>query len=354
MARAVGGPGRGRRRAARGAATGEAVVGPRRPRQQRRRRAVCRGPPRRGRLERRRGAPRPRSTRVARAAAEAGVALVPAPTRRPSGLRRGRRRGRRHPRHRCAAPGCPTGRLGWLAALPETAHVIAVDLPSGQDPMGGELDPDGVFADETVTFSVAKPVHLLPADRAGLRAAHRRRHRPRRSTTSPVVAPRSTTTTSPRSGRCRCHRRQVLPRACSASWPAASPTPAQRCSASPPRSRPGAAWCATSARRRPTGAGPGRGPGGGARRRAGAGLGGRARARRRRRGATGAAAAARRGARGAGRRRAGRRRRRRARPARRQRAAGTARMPSPSSPRTRGSCARLLTRLGAGRPRPTR
>ena len=28
--------------------------------------------------------------------------------------------------------------------------------------MGGELDPDGVFADETVTFSVAKPVHLLP------------------------------------------------------------------------------------------------------------------------------------------------------------------------------------------------
>jgi ADP-dependent NAD(P)H-hydrate dehydratase / NAD(P)H-hydrate epimerase len=61
-----------------------------------------------------------------------------------------------------ARPGLPEWAVGWLAALPETAHVIAVDLPSGQDPMGGELDPDGVFADETVTFSVAKPVHLLP------------------------------------------------------------------------------------------------------------------------------------------------------------------------------------------------
>ena len=61
-----------------------------------------------------------------------------------------------------ARPGLPEWAVGWLAALPESAHVIAVDLPSGQDPMGGELDPDGVFADETVTFSVAKPVHLLP------------------------------------------------------------------------------------------------------------------------------------------------------------------------------------------------
>ena len=61
-----------------------------------------------------------------------------------------------------ARPGLPGWAVGWLTALSETAHVIAVDLPSGQDPMGGELDPDGVFADETVTFSVAKPVHLLP------------------------------------------------------------------------------------------------------------------------------------------------------------------------------------------------
>ena len=61
-----------------------------------------------------------------------------------------------------ARPGLPQWAAGWLAALAESAHVIAVDLPSGHDPMGGELDPDGVFADETVTFSVAKPVHLLP------------------------------------------------------------------------------------------------------------------------------------------------------------------------------------------------
>lgn len=61
-----------------------------------------------------------------------------------------------------ARPGLPAWARAWVAALPDTAHVIAVDLPSGQDPMGGVLDPDGVLADETVTFSVAKPVHLLP------------------------------------------------------------------------------------------------------------------------------------------------------------------------------------------------
>lgn len=61
-----------------------------------------------------------------------------------------------------ARPGLPDWAVAWVAALPESAHVIAVDLPSGQDPMGGALDPDGVFADETATFSVAKPVHLLP------------------------------------------------------------------------------------------------------------------------------------------------------------------------------------------------
>lgn len=61
-----------------------------------------------------------------------------------------------------ARPGLPSWAVGWVAALSDTSHVIAVDLPSGQDPMGGALDPDGVFADETVTFSVAKPVHLLP------------------------------------------------------------------------------------------------------------------------------------------------------------------------------------------------
>ncbi len=61
-----------------------------------------------------------------------------------------------------ARPGLPDWARAWVAALPESAYVIAVDLPSGQDPSGRALDPDGVLADETVTFSVAKPVHLLP------------------------------------------------------------------------------------------------------------------------------------------------------------------------------------------------
>jgi hydroxyethylthiazole kinase-like uncharacterized protein yjeF len=50
-----------------------------------------------------------------------------------------------------------------VEAVPDGAYVVAVDLPSGQDPGGEALDPDGVFADETVTFGVVKPVHLLPA-----------------------------------------------------------------------------------------------------------------------------------------------------------------------------------------------
>ncbi|MGL5852264.1 MAG: bifunctional ADP-dependent NAD(P)H-hydrate dehydratase/NAD(P)H-hydrate epimerase [Phycicoccus sp.] len=62
-----------------------------------------------------------------------------------------------------ARPGLPEWAHEWVAVLPASAHVVAVDLPSGQDPMGEVLDADGVFADETVTFSVAKPVHLLPA-----------------------------------------------------------------------------------------------------------------------------------------------------------------------------------------------
>jgi hydroxyethylthiazole kinase-like uncharacterized protein yjeF len=60
-------------------------------------------------------------------------------------------------------PGVPDAAVPWVAAIPDTAYVIAVDLPSGADPAGEVGDPDGVFADETVTFSVPKPVHLLPA-----------------------------------------------------------------------------------------------------------------------------------------------------------------------------------------------
>jgi hydroxyethylthiazole kinase-like uncharacterized protein yjeF len=61
-----------------------------------------------------------------------------------------------------ARPGLPDWAREWVDAVPESAYVLAVDLPSGQDPAGRGLDADGVLADETVTFSVAKPVHLLP------------------------------------------------------------------------------------------------------------------------------------------------------------------------------------------------
>lgn len=61
-------------------------------------------------------------------------------------------------------PGLTGAMAAAVDAVPETAYLIAVDLPSGTDP-AGEAAPDGtaVHADETVTFGVAKPVHLLPA-----------------------------------------------------------------------------------------------------------------------------------------------------------------------------------------------
>lgn len=56
------------------------------------------------------------------------------------------------------------GAMAALAdAVPSTAYVIAVDLPSGADPAGLERLGAAVSADETVTFGVPKPVHLLPA-----------------------------------------------------------------------------------------------------------------------------------------------------------------------------------------------
>lgn len=63
-------------------------------------------------------------------------------------------------------PEVPDFARPWVEAIPEGAYVIAVDLPTGADPAGRSGDPDGVFADETVTFSVLKPVHLLPATEA--------------------------------------------------------------------------------------------------------------------------------------------------------------------------------------------
>ena len=60
-------------------------------------------------------------------------------------------------------PGLPDQARPWVEAIPDDAYVLAVDLPSGQDPAGAVAVPDAVCADETVTFGVAKPVHLLPA-----------------------------------------------------------------------------------------------------------------------------------------------------------------------------------------------
>ncbi len=60
-------------------------------------------------------------------------------------------------------PGLPDPARPWVEAIPDDAYVLAVDLPSGQDPAGAVAVPDAVCADETVTFGVAKPVHLLPA-----------------------------------------------------------------------------------------------------------------------------------------------------------------------------------------------
>lgn len=65
-------------------------------------------------------------------------------------------------------PGLSDEAREWVAAIPESAYVVAVDLPSGVDPAGLVGTADCVFADETVTFGVAKPCHLLPASEAAV------------------------------------------------------------------------------------------------------------------------------------------------------------------------------------------
>ena len=61
-------------------------------------------------------------------------------------------------------PGLSDEAAAWVDEIPEDAWVVAVDLPSGADPARARSAlGDAVFADETVTFGVAKPVHLLPA-----------------------------------------------------------------------------------------------------------------------------------------------------------------------------------------------
>jgi hydroxyethylthiazole kinase-like uncharacterized protein yjeF len=61
----------------------------------------------------------------------------------------------------------PAGEL--VDVIGDDAWVIAVDLASGLDPSGlvePDFGQDHVWADETVTFGVPKPVHLLPAGEA--------------------------------------------------------------------------------------------------------------------------------------------------------------------------------------------
>lgn len=62
-------------------------------------------------------------------------------------------------------PGLPPGTSSLVDAIGDDAYLLSVDLPSGADP-AGQVASDCVYADETVTFSLAKPVHLLPATEA--------------------------------------------------------------------------------------------------------------------------------------------------------------------------------------------
>jgi len=60
-------------------------------------------------------------------------------------------------------PGLPAQVDSLLGEVSDSAYLLAVDLPSGADPDGEVAARSCVFADETVTFIAAKPVHLLPA-----------------------------------------------------------------------------------------------------------------------------------------------------------------------------------------------
>jgi hydroxyethylthiazole kinase-like uncharacterized protein yjeF len=60
-------------------------------------------------------------------------------------------------------PGLRASAAALVDAIADDAWVIAVDVASGLDPDGLDADDDAVWADETVTFGVPKPAHLLPA-----------------------------------------------------------------------------------------------------------------------------------------------------------------------------------------------
>ena len=63
-------------------------------------------------------------------------------------------------------PGLQPAAARLVDAIDDDAWVIAVDVASGLDPSGETGQDDAVWADETVTFSTAKPAHLLPAGEA--------------------------------------------------------------------------------------------------------------------------------------------------------------------------------------------
>lgn len=60
------------------------------------------------------------------------------------------------------SPGLREPAASVVAAVPDTATVIACDLPSGVDPDTGECPASHVEADVTVTFGLLKPCLLLP------------------------------------------------------------------------------------------------------------------------------------------------------------------------------------------------
>ncbi|UER53628.1 NAD(P)H-hydrate epimerase [Kineosporiaceae bacterium SCSIO 59966] len=60
------------------------------------------------------------------------------------------------------SPGLRPPADALVAAVPPTAAVVAVDLPSGVDPDTGQTPGEHVRADVTVTFGGAKPCLLLP------------------------------------------------------------------------------------------------------------------------------------------------------------------------------------------------
>jgi ADP-dependent NAD(P)H-hydrate dehydratase / NAD(P)H-hydrate epimerase len=64
------------------------------------------------------------------------------------------------------SPGLRPAAATLVEAVDEDAWVIAVDVASGLDPEGRVGGEHAVWADETVTFSTPKPVHLLPAGEA--------------------------------------------------------------------------------------------------------------------------------------------------------------------------------------------